>query len=187
MTAKQHLRQEALGRRDAIALDERIEAAIALAERADEPPLDDLPGGLVIAGYHPIRSEIDPRPLMDRLRQRGHRLCLPVVASPTTIEFRELVRGAPLVEAGFGTVGPEEGAAVLVPDVLLMPLAAFDGAGNRIGYGAGHYDRYLATRNDAPLLVGLAFDAQKVDAVPAEPHDRALDAVITPQAVQVFD
>jgi 5-formyltetrahydrofolate cyclo-ligase len=81
---------------------------------------------------------------MFALREHGARLCLPAILDKTTIEFRELVRGAPMIDMGFGTVGPHGGAEVLDPTVMLVPLAAFDNRGHRIGYGAGYYDRAIA-------------------------------------------
>src|SRR5690606_894082 len=82
--------------------------------------------GEVVSGFSPIRSEADIRPLMARLRERGARICVPVVIDKHTILFREIVPGAPLVETGFGTYGPGEDAAVLDPDIMLLPLSAFD-------------------------------------------------------------
>ena len=88
------------------------------------------------------------RPLMFALREQGARLCLPAILDKHTIVFRELVRGAPMVDMGFGTVGPHEEAEVLDPAIMLVPLAAFDARGHRIGYGAGYYDRAIARLHD---------------------------------------
>ena len=178
---KAELRRRTLARRDALAPDVRIERALRAAERGIGHPLLELDPGTVVAGFLPIRSEIDARPLMDGLRVRNCRLCLPVVIGNALV-FRELTRTTPLVHAGFGTVGPDEAADVLIPQVLLVPCAAFDRAGHRIGYGAGHYDRALAALDD-PLAIGLAFAIQEVERVPAEPHDRPLAAVITDEGV----
>ena len=141
-----------------------------------------VPAGAIVSGFSPIRSEVDVRPLLADLRDRGARICLPVILSRTEIAFRELVRGAPLVDTGFGTVGPGEEAEILDPTIMLVPLAAFDGRGHRLGYGAGHYDRAIARLKEKgarPRLVGVAFDSQKIDLVPDEDHDEALDAVLT--------
>ena len=142
----------------------------------------DIEPGMIVSGFFPIRSEIDPRPLMDVFRQRGARLCLPVVLDRETICFRELVRGAELVDTGFGTRGPAEDADVLDPELLVMPMSVFDQTGGRIGYGAGHYDRAIARLIDKgmkPRLIGMAFDCQRIERVPVEPHDQPLEAVIT--------
>jgi 5-formyltetrahydrofolate cyclo-ligase len=75
------------------------------------------------------------------------------------------------------------------PAVMLVPLSAFDGRGHRIGYGAGHYDRAIARLIDkgvAPRLIGLGFSCQEVDSVPAEPHDRPLDAILTEDSLRGF-
>ena len=138
--------------------------------------------GTVVSGFSPIRSEADIRPLMFSMREKGARLCLPVVLDRETIVFRDLVRGAELVDTGFGTAGPGPEAEVLDPELLLVPLSAFDAAGNRIGYGAGHYDRAIArlrAKGMRPRLVGIAFSCQEVEEVPAEPHDVPLDAILT--------
>ncbi|MEM1039579.1 MAG: 5-formyltetrahydrofolate cyclo-ligase [Pseudomonadota bacterium] len=176
------LRKESLARRDAIAVDTRIEASLLAGEAGLTAPLLEDVGGKVVAGYHPIRSEMDPRPLMFALAARGARLCLPVVMDKTTIVFRELMRGAPLVDCGFGTVGPGEDAATLDPDLLLMPLSVFDAHGGRIGYGAGHYDRAIANllaKGKTPVLIGMAFSTQEAQTVPTEAHDQPLNGIIT--------
>ena len=196
MTNKNNIRRAALARRDAFSSEARIEASLALLDHADHPLLD-LPGETVVAGYHPIRSEIDPRPLLDVLRRRGVRLCLPAVVSGSAsdherhrgrLEFRALERGdrreAELVSAGFGTLAPPDTAAIVTPRVLLVPLAAFDRTGGRLGYGAGHYDGALAALPDA-TAIGIAFAGQEVEAVPQEPHDRRLDAILTEREVIV--
>ncbi len=177
---KKSLRADALARRDSLDVIERIERSLAIsatgiAEIAAEP-------GTVVAGYWPMRSEVDVRPLMFALRETGARLVLPAILDRTTIIFRELVRGADLVEMGFGTYGPGPDAVTLDPQILLVPLAAFDARGHRIGYGAGYYDRAIAAlgeRGLTPQLVGIAFDCQEVERVPDEPHDVALSAVLT--------
>jgi len=177
---KKKLRDAALQRRDALGVEVRIEKSLGAARHAASSV--EIDPGSVVSGFFPIRSEIDPRPLMDVLRQRGAWLCLPVVIDRETICFRELVRGAELVDTGFGTRGPPETAAILEPELLIMPMSVFDMAGGRIGYGAGHYDRAIArltAKGPAPRLMGLAFDCQRVDKVPVEPHDQLLDAVIT--------
>ena len=104
-----------------------------MAETARRDPVEP---GQIVSGFSPIRSEVDVRPLMFALREHGARLCLPAILDKTTIVFRELVRGAAMVDMGFGTVGPHEDAEVLDPSLMLVPLAAFDARGHRIGYVA---------------------------------------------------
>lgn len=178
-TSKAVLRRLALAARDALAPANRAEAADRLPTFVDAIAVAE---GTIVAGYMPIRSEIDPRPLMATLAARGARLCLPVVGEDReTLVFREWHAGAALEPASFGLSVPGAEAAELTPEVLLLPLAAFDDAGNRIGYGKGHYDRALE-RLEAlgpRRKIGLAFALQRVDAVPAEPHDRPLDLILT--------
>lgn len=176
---KQTIRRERLSARDAIPADLRIEKSLAMAEHGAR--IEFVPG-TVVSGFSPIRSEADIRPLMFAMREKGARLCLPVVKDRETIIFRDLVRGAELVDTGFGTAGPGPEAEILDPQLLLVPLSAFDATGNRIGYGAGHYDRAIARLRDkgmTPRLIGIAFACQEVEAVPAEPHDVPLDAILT--------
>lgn len=183
---KAQLRKERLERRDAIPADTRIEYSLAIAAFGEGLAFEP---GAVVSGFLPIRSEADIRPLMARLRERGARLCLPVVLDRETIVFRELLRDTELVSTGFGTRGPGPEAAELDPDILLVPLAAFDGGGHRIGYGAGHYDRAIARlrqKGRDPRLIGIAFACQEVAHVPFEPHDVGLEAVVTENGMRTF-
>ncbi len=180
---KARLRREALARRDALPETARIEAAFALADRAQL--LLDLAPNAIVSGFLPIRTEIDLRPLMARLADRGARLCLPAIRDER-LEFRELRRGASLEPQGFGTLAPGPEAALLDPALMLVPFAAFDRRGHRIGYGRGYYDRAIADlrgRALFPVTVGVGFAVQEVDAVPAEPHDVALDLIATEREV----
>lgn len=172
-------RKEALGRRAGLPVQARIEGGLALAEAVDAL---DFPDGAIVSGFWPIRDEIDPRPLMDALRARGHALCLPAIVDGDLV-FRRLTRETVLVPAGFGTAEPPADADVLVPDCMLVPLAAFDRRGGRIGYGRGYYDRAIAhigtARGAPPATVGIAFSLQEVESVPEENHDRRLDRILT--------
>jgi 5-formyltetrahydrofolate cyclo-ligase len=176
---KSRIRAEALGRRDAMGEEARIEASLSIASELGDGL--DFDPGTIVSGFLPIRSEIDLRPLMARLAERGARLCVPAIVGGE-LEFRELLRGAPLVPQGFGTLAPGEDAAVLDPQLMLVPLSAFDARCHRIGYGRGYYDRAitrLRTMGPSPRLVGTAFAVQAVERVPTESHDVALDMVAT--------
>ena len=176
---KKQLRAEALARRDALDPQWRIEASLGMAEWAQR--ILEEPGD-VVSGFWPMRSEVDVRPLMFAFREQGARLCLPAILDKTTIVFRELVRDADLVDMGFGTYGPGPEAEVLQPVLMLVPLAAFDARGHRIGYGAGYYDRAIAKLQAGPRpprLVGIAFDCQQVELVPDQPHDIVIPEMLT--------
>ncbi|MCV0394277.1 MAG: 5-formyltetrahydrofolate cyclo-ligase [Rhizobiaceae bacterium] len=184
---KKRLRAEALARRDALDPQMRIEASLDMAERVSAAV--DIEPGMVVSGFWPMRSEVDVRPMMFALMERGARLCLPAILDRETIVFRELVRDAPLIDMGFGTSGPGPDAEVLDPSLMLIPLAAFDARGHRIGYGAGYYDRAidrLHARGLNPPLIGIAFDCQEVDRVPDEPHDVILPRIVTESGMRVF-
>jgi 5-formyltetrahydrofolate cyclo-ligase len=176
---KSDLRAAALARRDVLAPEQRSAAADGVAARAF--PVEAM-SGQTVAGYSPIRSEFDPGPLMRALARRGADLALPViVARDRPLLFRTWSPEATLVRGQLGILEPAADAPVVVPDILLVPLAAFDRAGHRIGYGAGHYDRTFAQlRRVKPILaVGLAFSVQQVALVPALPHDVRLDYIMT--------
>ncbi|WP_337270337.1 5-formyltetrahydrofolate cyclo-ligase [Oryzifoliimicrobium ureilyticus] len=186
-TIKAALRAERLALRDALSPKEREAKSLAMADHGtDAIALDP---GIVVSGFLPIRSEADLRPLMEKLQRKGARLCVPAILDRQTIVFRELAPDAALVPTGFGTVGPGPDAAILDPDIMLVPLSAFDSKGHRIGYGAGHYDRAIARLHEKgkkPSLIGIAFDCQEVAQVPAEPHDVSLDAILTESGFRFF-
>lgn len=138
--------------------------------------------GAPVSGYWPVRDELDPRPLMHRLHQAGHPCGLPVVrGAGEVLAFRAWRPGAVLQPAGFGLSEPLASAPAMVPELLLVPLLAFDLEGYRLGYGGGFYDRTLARlrREGRVLAVGLAFGGQQVEAVPHGPGDERLDWVVT--------
>jgi 5-formyltetrahydrofolate cyclo-ligase len=176
---KANLRAAALAARDALSSEQRAAAALALAARG--LPLEIAPG-TIVSGYSPIRSEIDPVPLMRALGSRGARLALPaVMARGKSLAFRAWAPDDRLMMGPLGILEPSPAATEIIPDIMLVPLAAFDRLGHRIGYGAGHYDYTLAhLRKVKPIAaIGLAFSAQEIKAVPALQHDVALDYVLT--------
>ena len=138
-------------------------------------------GAGVISGYCPIRTEIDPTPLMEALHAAGHRLCVPVIQGRgLALKFREWRPGSAMIEGTFGALVPAAGEW-LEPRLLIAPLLAFDASGGRLGYGGGFYDRSLLglRANRRTLAVGFAYSAQQVDAVPRGPTDQPLDAIVT--------
>jgi len=183
--SKADLRTAALAKRDALSDKKRAASAKALAKRG--LPIEITPG-TIVSGYSPIRSEIDPVPLMRMLAKQGARLALPaVMARGKSLAFRAWSPDDRLMLGPLGILEPSPAAAELVPDIMLVPLAAFDRLGHRIGYGAGHYDYTLAHLRNAKAIaaIGLAFAAQEIEAVPALSHDVALDYVLT--ETQIFD
>jgi 5-formyltetrahydrofolate cyclo-ligase len=177
--SKGDLRTAALARRDALDVEHRIAAAEAIAKRGLPLPIKP---GIIVAGYSPIRSEIDPTPLMKNLAAQGVQLALPAVtARGRSLSFRAWSPGDRLMLGSLGIPEPSPAAAELVPVIVLVPLAAFDRLGHRIGYGAGHYDVTLAhlRRSSKIAAVGVAFAVQEIKAVPVQPHDVALDYVLT--------
>lgn len=180
IAAKRALRAASRERR--AGLDPR--AGVLLAGHA----LDLLrsPPGAIVAGFWPLPGEIDPRPLMLALAGRGHALALPVSGlRGTPLSFRLFRFGDPLAAGPFGTREPPAEAPRLEPDWLLVPLLAFDRAGNRLGHGAGYYDATLAAlRARRPVFaLGIAFAAQQVERVPSDDRDQPLDAIATETGV----
>lgn len=138
--------------------------------------------GSVVAGYWPIRGELDPRPALLALSARGCRVALPVVVGPgDPLQFRAWDMDEPLEPGPYGTAQPGIDADTLEPQLLLVPMLAFDRAGRRLGYGGGFYDRTLAGLRGrfAVQAIGVAYAGQEVDTVPAGPEDARLDGVVT--------
>lgn len=145
-------------------------------------PFERLAPGAVVSGYWPLPGEIDPRPLMRALAERGARLALPVIMAPgSPLKFREWRAGDVPEPRAFGLMEPAQSAPEVIPDILLVPLLAIDPDGNRLGFGKGFYDRTLAGLRamGSPLAIGLAYEAQRVAAVPVDEFDQPLDGLVT--------
>jgi 5-formyltetrahydrofolate cyclo-ligase len=180
---KQRVRRDALARRDAIPADVRRAAAETIAAR--EFPFAISPG-TIVSGFMPLKSEINPLPLMKRLAEAGAMPALPVVAGRgKPLVMRAWRWGEPLAEGVWGLRQPTPEAPEVEPDILLVPLLAFDRAGHRIGYGAGYYDMTIARLRACKTVtaIGIAFAAQEVSTVPATPRDEKLDLVLTEREV----
>ena len=181
--SKAELRRDALASRDAMSGELRAAAAEQLAARPLPVPI---PHDARVSGFFPMRSEINPIPLMRRLAERGAKLALPIVVGRGhPLLFRAWAFGDPLRSGVWGIREPLPEAPEVLPDVVLVPLAAFDRTGHRIGYGAGYYDltlRRLRTIKPVTAL-GIAFAAQEIAAVPATAGDARLDLVLTEREV----
>ena len=169
------------------AAQERRQATHAAAEGAGQAARDHFlaaglhDGASVVSAYRRIRSELDPGPLMLALVERGRRVCVPVIQGKALpLRFREWTPATRMQPGPFGAQVPSEGDW-LEPDLLLVPLLAWDAAGRRLGYGGGFYDRTLAGLRAAKSVraIGFAYAAQQVDEVPADETDQRLDAVLT--------
>lgn len=183
---KARIREDVLAIRDGKSEAWRAEASAAIGRQI--AGLAGRLGEASVAGYWPFGSEADPRPLMQAIAALGRTLCLPIIRRPE-IFFRRFAFGDRLVDAGWGTFGPGPEAPEVTPKALLVPLAAFDALGGRIGWGKGHYDRAIArlteTLGHPPVTVGIAFSFQRVEHVPVEAHDRRLDCVVTETGLHI--
>ena len=176
---KPALRQAALARREALPARARAEAAARIGA---QPFPVAVSADAVVSGFWPMRSEIDPLPLMRQLAARGAKLALPLVQGRgCPLAFRAYAFGDPLRAGTWGIHEPLSEAPLVAPDLLIVPLAAFDRAGHRIGYGAGYYDMTLRQlrAQKSIVAIGLGFAVQEISAVPATPHDERLDLVLT--------
>jgi 5-formyltetrahydrofolate cyclo-ligase len=137
------------------------------------------------AGYFPVHDELDPVPLLQALHGRGLRTALPAMKPGPDLAFRQWSPGAPLKRGKYGIQEPGGECAELIPDVVLVPLLAFDAKGGRLGYGAGYYDAALRRMRQSARVtaIGIAFDEQEFPEVPQEPQDERLDLVLTPSRV----
>lgn len=147
----------------------------------------EIPPASVIAGYAAVAHEADPLPLMEALHARGHALCLPAVEGMSKpLLFRAYAPGDALVKHGTLKI-PEPAAEkpLARPDILLVPLLAFDRHGHRLGYGGGHYDRTLAAlrAQKRVVAIGIAFACQEVGRVPTHSGDVRLDKIVTENQV----
>ena len=139
--------------------------------------------GAIVSGFSAIGAEIDPQPLLLALGRAGHRLALPVMQGKgKPLLFRAWTPGDEMAPAVWGIAEPLATRPEVQPDIVLVPLLAFDGAGYRLGYGGGFYDRTLELlRGEKPVVaVGIAYDEQRLDAVPHLDYDQPLDWVLTP-------
>src|SRR5260370_329288 len=165
---KREIRGEALARREALPAAERAAAAAAVAARPLPVPVGP---GAMVSGFSPLKSEINPLPLMRAFAAAGAQLALPVVAG----------QGRPLTMRAWSFREPTPESPEVFPDILIVPLLGFDRTGQRIGYGAGYYDMTIGRLRmmKAVTAVGIAYAAQEIARVPFTPRDAVLDLVLT--------
>ena len=183
---KKTLRIQALAQRDRAAEAAGPKAALLIARRC----LGDFVfmKGTIIAGYAAVRGEVDPFPLMAALASNGHALCLPRTHDDI-LSFHAWKPGDPLVIGRMNIPEPDAKAKERRPDLVLVPLLAFDRHGYRLGYGGGYYDRYLRQHRSRRNVsaVGIAYAGQQLDDIPFEDFDEKLDAVVTETQVIRFE
>lgn len=179
--SKSDLRAEGLRRRRAFAASLTPELRAELEEALARIAAPHLAGAGVIAAYHPLKDEISPYPLLERLGP-GQRAVLPWFAGR---DARMIWRAVPAVEPSpWGVLQPSPESEALAPDVVIVPLVLADRGGTRIGHGKGHYDRALTRlrESSAPFTIGIAWEEQIVEApIPADLWDIPLDALATPK------
>jgi 5-formyltetrahydrofolate cyclo-ligase len=181
---KQTLRGQARDRRRAAAAEAGAGAADRLADNLFKAAagFGTWSRASAVTGYWPMAEEMDVRPLLTRLAGEGHTVALPVVVGKgEPLVFRRWRPGMVLAKAGFGLEQPPDSEPEIAPDVLLVPLLAFDRRGYRLGWGGGFYDRTLARLRPARAVVavGVCYAAQEVAEVPITPDDQPLDWVVT--------
>jgi 5-formyltetrahydrofolate cyclo-ligase len=180
---KTELRKSAFARREALPAEQRQAAAAAIAARPFPVPVAS---DAIVSGFSPLKSEINPLLLMRKLADAGANLALPVVAGRgKPLIMRAYAFGQELNSGVWGIREPKDDAPEVDPDILIVPLAAFDRRGNRIGYGAGYYDMTInRLRAIKPVkAVGIAYAAQEVPDVPVTERDATLDLVLTEREV----
>jgi 5-formyltetrahydrofolate cyclo-ligase len=179
MRSKTDLRHDARLRRKALA---RSDFAGLLARHAEAL---DIKRGAIVGGYHALPDEADPRALLARLVEMGAHIAFPrMAAKAMPLEFHLVPDGEVLSPGRYGIPEPMAHWPAVAPALLLVPLLAFDVTGHRLGYGGGFYDRTLEALN-VPAI-GIAYGGQEVASIPAEPHDRRLDGILTEHGLQRF-
>ena len=176
---KRQLRTAAVHKRSSIALDHALWCSQEIVGRFNELTLPEYP---VFSAYWPMKTELDVRPLMQTLFSRGFTVSLPVVSRKNApLLFRRWEPDAELVAGPYGTEQPDEKYELVTPNVLLLPLLAFDRQGGRLGYGGGFYDRTVTIlrQKGSPVVIGMAFSDQEIEEVPLEETDEKLNFVLT--------
>ena len=185
---KKRIRQEMLAKRRAIPAASHSPASQALAVHFEDHPI--LSHKKSFAGYHAIRGELDVLPIFERMQRWEKTTALPcVVGKDAPLLFRKWSPGEPLTRDALGIQTPLQDATEIKPELVLVPVVAFDSFGNRLGYGGGFYDQTIARMRQTekpPLIIGVAFGRQEVEILPTEAHDATLDGILTETGVSMF-
>jgi 5-formyltetrahydrofolate cyclo-ligase len=170
--------------RAALDLDVAVEASEMLT--VNLLALPEVTGARTVLAYHAMPEEIDPAPAVERLRDTGAMIAYPRIEAPGVVALHLVTAETVLLPGPFGLAEPPAGSPRVDPelvDVALVPGVAFDASGRRLGYGGGYFDRLIPRLREDCAVLGIAFDMQIVDAVPAEEHDARVQAVVTPTRV----
>ena len=144
----------------------------------------DLQPAIIVGGYWPIGSELDVRPLLKKLVEKGFIGALPCI-TPQGLNFRVWSMATSLEKGAFEIFEPSSTSPIIFPHILLVPLLAFDKRGHRLGYGQGHYDRYL--HNHPALTIGIGFKEQEIEEIPHQSHDFPLNYILTEEGLISLD
>ena len=182
-------RQRLRAARDGLSVQQRQVIGAALCGHVADLVSRRFPdmAGRVFSGYWPIKGEADLRPLMRDLHASGARVALPVVETKAApLVFRRWTPETRMARGDWNIPVPPADAERLTPDVALAPLVGWDGAGFRLGYGGGYFDRTLATLAPRPFTIGVGFQSSRLETIYPQPHDIPLDAIVTEAGVQVL-
>lgn len=184
MAFRQALRRERIAAREALSAAAHARKSSAVRDHLYALLTARAPG--VLGFYWPIRAEVDCRPLLARLLAQGWCACLPVVVErAAALDFREWTPASPMLPGAHGIPTVAEGPSAQ-PDVLLLPVNAFDHAGYRLGYGGGYFDRTLAELTPRPYAVGVGFELARIASIGPHAQDHPLDAVVTECGIEYF-
>jgi len=186
MTQKANIRRDCLARRNALSQFEIKANSLAIHERLST--VDEFRAADQLLCYVSKDSEVETQSLMENFLEEGRTVLIPVAKRDGTLQWSNLKSLDELEPGAFGVPEPRaDSLRLLEPDedaLVIVPCIAFDPSGQRLGYGKGYYDRFLAQHGGGK--VGLAFDVQKVEQIPAEAHDVPLNVVVTESQVLVF-
>ncbi|MFZ4124563.1 MAG: 5-formyltetrahydrofolate cyclo-ligase [Rickettsiales bacterium] len=188
MYNKKTLREQMLKKRTALSAIDIAKTSQAIARHfADHPILAFAPS---CAGYYAMRGEVDVMPILAFMQNLNKKTALPRISEKDApLTFHHWQAGEALETHTLGMKEPLASAPIVIPNIILVPLLAFDASGYRLGYGGGYYDRTmqaLRTEAKAPLFIGVAYSWQEVPQIPHETHDAKLDGILTELGVSLF-